>query len=708
MADAAPAASRCAAPRRARRGPGHLPERGALPPGGLVASRRQPAARFRHLRPVVGQRASARPARPVVPLVRDGATLPSTATRAAGPGSATARSTTSSSPTACWSCTPPARRWSSRACSSATPISGGPANNLALDLGHAVQVNAYLSPAAAKGLELHFDYHDVFVLQLDGAKRWRVWEPLERTRHPVRSGPREPMPTFDELGRPGHGPHAAGRRLPLPAAWLPARRRDGRRRVVAPDHRGHRPDLAPGGAPRRRRSGRRRRRCASRSPSTSVAGPASRRSSPHLDPQALRRWMAREVWRRQPATRLRPLYPPTIGLDTRIVVTPGPLLWLTPAGDRVELGLGDRALTMPAEAGRSARRRSCAAARPFTLGGLDVSLDDASRLVVGAAPRRRRGGRPWLSDAGPRFECAEAARERAASRSSATASQVSAWLLVEVNGPWGRDAIVHSELGPHAPLVWRQAMKRQGIRADRRPPRPRAATRSTTATASCSCTCVAPRPGRARCRRVAADDRRPARGRRRHGVAGRRPRAWRRAGSPTTDGTCSSARTVATTRAARRSDVRSCVPCASRAGPTRCGSARTSAATASPATSCCCRTACTSGTSTPQARSGCSAPTTPAGSTWPPSAAVDVPPAPSRPPSTSCAPSAGLDAVDAVRSIEALDDGRHRVVVDDGGRDRRLPRDARADRDARPDALDVQGRARPDLPVVPPPRPRQS
>ena len=27
----------------------------------------------------------------------------------------------------------------------------------------------------------------------------------------------------------------------------------------------------------------------------------------------------------------------------------------------------------------------------------------------------------------------------------------------------------------------------------------------------------------------------------------------------------------------------------------------------------------------------------------------------------------GLDALDAVRSIEALDDGRHRVVVDDGG-----------------------------------------
>ena len=62
-----------------------------------------------------------------------------------------------------------------------------------------------------------------------------------------------------------------------------------------------------------------------------------------------------------------------------------------------------------------------------------------------------------------RFECAVAARERD-EPVMATASQVSSWLLVEVNGPWGKDAVVQSELGPHAPLVWRKAMQRQGIR----------------------------------------------------------------------------------------------------------------------------------------------------------------------------------------------------------------------------------------------------
>jgi hypothetical protein len=46
----------------------------------------------------------------------------------------------------------------------------------------------------------------------------------------------------------------------------------------------------------------------------------------------------------------------------------------------------------------------------------------------------------------------------------ATASQVRSWLLIEVHGSWGRDAVGESELGPHAPAVWRQAMRARGIR----------------------------------------------------------------------------------------------------------------------------------------------------------------------------------------------------------------------------------------------------
>lgn len=42
------------------------------------------------------------------------------------------------------------------------------------ELGHPVQVNAYLTPADAAGLGRHSDRHDVFVLQLSGTKRWWV------------------------------------------------------------------------------------------------------------------------------------------------------------------------------------------------------------------------------------------------------------------------------------------------------------------------------------------------------------------------------------------------------------------------------------------------------------------------------------------------------------------------------------------------------
>ena len=62
-----------------------------------------------------------------------------------------------------------------------------------------------------------------------------------------------------------------------------------------------------------------------------------------------------------------------------------------------------------------------------------------------------------------RFACAVASVARDEPL-FATASQVSAWLLVEVNGPWGRDAVADSALGPHAPRVWREAMRRRGIR----------------------------------------------------------------------------------------------------------------------------------------------------------------------------------------------------------------------------------------------------
>lgn len=48
------------------------------------------------------------------------------------------------------------------------------AAELEADLGHPVQVNAYLTPPASQGFAVHADTHDVFVVQTHGQKRWEL------------------------------------------------------------------------------------------------------------------------------------------------------------------------------------------------------------------------------------------------------------------------------------------------------------------------------------------------------------------------------------------------------------------------------------------------------------------------------------------------------------------------------------------------------
>jgi hypothetical protein len=230
------------------------------------------------------------------------------------------------------------------------------ANNIALALDHPVQVNAYLSPSSARGLDLHFDYHDVFVVQLGGSKRWRVWSPLARTTDPVRGRHSIAAPRFDELGEPlldvtlragdclylprGH-PHAAETAAQpsdhltiglLAVTWQRVLRAAIDVEVAAGRLTGSLPVglLEPGAAA-----------------PTEAAGVGGLGQLGEAG--TLRHWMAREIWRRQPATRLRPRVAPSLG-PGRLTFTPGPLLWLTMIGDRTVLGLGERVLDMPAEA----------------------------------------------------------------------------------------------------------------------------------------------------------------------------------------------------------------------------------------------------------------------------------------------------------------------------------------------------------------------
>ncbi len=61
------------------------------------------------------------------------------------------------------------------------------ATQLADDLGHPVQINAYITPPQSQGFSAHYDVHDVFVLQIAGEKQWFIHEPVFES--PLRSQP---------------------------------------------------------------------------------------------------------------------------------------------------------------------------------------------------------------------------------------------------------------------------------------------------------------------------------------------------------------------------------------------------------------------------------------------------------------------------------------------------------------------------------------
>ena len=104
-----------------------------------------------------------------------------------------------------------------------TPV-GAFAADLAVELGHPVQVNAYVTPPQSRGFDDHYDVHDVFVLQISGEKRWRIHEPVHPA--PLRDQPwtdrRDDVaaaartePVIDEVLRPGDS-------LYLPRGYLHA------------------------------------------------------------------------------------------------------------------------------------------------------------------------------------------------------------------------------------------------------------------------------------------------------------------------------------------------------------------------------------------------------------------------------------------------------------------------------------------------------
>ena len=257
--------------------------------------------------------------------------------------------------------------------------------NLALDLDLPVQVNAYVSPSSARGLDLHFDFHDVIVVQLAGTKRWRVWEPLERTRRPVKSGATIATPQLDELGVPLFDrsltagdciavprgfPHAAetiddeSAHLTIGIMSLTWERVI--RRVMAAGVSGTAlADRLDAGALR-----------TGYDASAALAALADA-----LGADALRDAVAAEVWRRQPRTRLRPRRVPALTSHDSLRITPGPLLWLVRSHDQSRLELGDRCVVIPDEA-HALIAAVLTADAAFTADDVRDDLDVASAMVV--------------------------------------------------------------------------------------------------------------------------------------------------------------------------------------------------------------------------------------------------------------------------------------------------------------------------------------
>lgn len=88
---------------------------------------------------------------------------------------------------------------------------------LECEIGQMIDVNAFLTPPGAQGLEPHYDHHDVIILQVHGTKCWSLWEPTVR----------DPLPEyapeqFETNGTRHEVTMAPGDVLYIPRGWTHA------------------------------------------------------------------------------------------------------------------------------------------------------------------------------------------------------------------------------------------------------------------------------------------------------------------------------------------------------------------------------------------------------------------------------------------------------------------------------------------------------
>ncbi|WFE42658.1 cupin domain-containing protein [Micromonospora sp. WMMD998] len=272
------------------------------------------------------------------------------------------------------------------------------ARDLGAALAQPLQVNAYLTPAGSQGFATHYDTHDVFVLQVDGRKHWRVHppvltDPLERQpwggRADEVAATADGRPALDVVLEPGDA-------LYLPRGWLHSAQaqessslhltvgiraltryamveellalaaEDARLRAGLPFGL----DLADADAIE---------------PELTETVEALRDWLLRADPAAVAARLRDRVW---PAARPAPIRPlaqaealARLSPDSRVAVRDGLRWQLTPTRDgRVALRLVDRTLTLPGAC--EAALRALLAGEVTRVGDLPGLDDDADRLVL--------------------------------------------------------------------------------------------------------------------------------------------------------------------------------------------------------------------------------------------------------------------------------------------------------------------------------------